>query len=403
VAQEPIPLERARRIALGAQGFATERPTGRIDRRHLRKVMSTLGLIQLDSVPVIARTQYIVPFSRLGPHEPDLLDKIAYRDDHWIEDWTHQASLVPVTTEPNLRWMKQRVLETKLSKGWSKFVKNKEKYIKSVYDQVLASNGLLASELEDPRPNTGEWWNSRSEGANALSWLFRIGEVGIRREGNFTKRFHVTEDIVPAEILNQPDPPVEDAQRDLVAQSAVALGIGTIGDITDYFQIPMREVTERVQELVEEGVLVERSVEGWAKPAYLPSDVSVPRSIKANTLLSPFDPVVWTRPRASRLFDFEYRIEIYVPKPQRKYGYYVLPWLLGDRLVGRFDLKTDRAASVLRVLGAYVDDGENPAELSDRAAKALSDLAQHVGADDVVVQDAGVFGPQLARDLASRP
>lgn len=396
----PIPLERARRIALGAQGLSGPRPSGRIDRRHLRKAMASLKLIQLDSVPVIARSQHLVLFSRIGPHRPKLLDEIAYRDDEWIEAWTHQASLVPVQTEPDLRWMKQRAFEGKTWRSWSGFVKAEHRYIESVYEEVAESGPLLAAELSDPRPRDGEWWGSRSLGSVSLDWLFRSGRVGIRREGNFTKRFDVAKNIVSTEIRSRPTPHVDDAQRHLVALSAQALGIGTVGDIADYFQIPVREVSERVSELVEQGDLVERNVEGWPKRAYLPNGVRAPRTIKANTLLSPFDPVVWNRPRASRLFGFDYRIEIYVPKPKRRYGYYVLPWLLGDRLVGRFDLKTDRKSSLLRVLGAFLEDGENPSQLAPSAAVALRELAQHVRADDVVVDNPGVFGTMLEQSLS---
>lgn len=377
-----LSISQARRIALAAQGFADPSPTGRVDRRHLRRVMGRLNLLQLDSVPVVVRSQYLPPFSRLGCYDPALLDRIAYRADEWFEAWAHEASLLPVSDEPLLRWQKRRSEQGQTWKGLVELSRREPEYVADVLAQV-AERPLAAGELADPRRRDGEWWGSRSLGSMALDWLFRIGAVGIRRRGNFVKEFDLLERIVPPDVLAQPTPTVEEAQRELLVRSAAALGVGTTGDLVDYYRLPLREGRSRVRELVEAGRLELVEIEGWREPAYLHPDARLPRSIEAITVLSPFDPLVWNRPRATRLWDFEYRIEIYVPSSKRVYGYYVLPVLAGEALVGRLDLKTDRAAGVLRVLAAFAEPDVDRAELAESLRSHLHDLARFVGVEDV--------------------
>ena len=274
-------------------------------------------------------------------------------------------------------------------------------YVEAVYQQVAERGPLAAAELDDPRPRSGEWWNGRSIGTVTLDWLFFTGRVGVRRFGNFQKRFDVIERIVPAEILRRPTPSVPDAHRELIALAATSLGVGTGSDLADYWRIPIRSVRPRIDELVEDGRLVPVTVEGWDQPAYLDPAARRPRSFKTAALLSPFDPVVWHRERAERLFGFDYRIEIYVPAPQRRYGYYVLPFLLNNDLVGRVDLKTDRSAGVLRVRGAFAEDDVAPGEVAGPMAAELEDLARLVGVDAVAVdEDArGDLTPELRYHL----
>ncbi len=379
-------LTAARRVALGAQGFADPLPRGRVDRRHLRRVMDRLGLIQLDSVPVVIRTQYLPAFSRLGAYEPELMDRIAYDHGEWFETWAHVASLVPVESEPLLRWEKHEALE-KGNRHLREVLHDHDDYVEAVYQQVAERGPLAAAELDDPRPRSGEWWNGRSIGTVTLDWLFFTGRVGIRRYGNFEKRFDIIERIVPSEILSRPTPPVPDAHRELVALAAGSLGVGTASDLADYWRIPIRSVRPRIDELVEDGRLTEVAVQGWDEPAYLDPAARRPRSFKRAALLSPFDPVVWHRGRAERLFGFDYRIEIYVPAPQRRYGYYVLPFLLDNDLVGRVDLKTDRSAGVLRVRGAFAEEDVGLGEVAGPMATELEDLARLVGVDEVGVDE----------------
>ncbi len=373
-----LSLREARRVALCAQGFADPVPAGRVDRRHLRRVMRRLQLLQLDSVPVVIRTQYLPPFSRLGCYEASLLDRVAYRDDEWFEAWAHEASLLPVGDEPLLRWQKRRAEQGHTWENLAALARRDPDYVAEVLAQVT-ERPLAAGELLDPRRRSGQWWGSRSLGAIALDWLYRIGKVGIRRRANFIKEFDLLERIVPADVLAQPTPPAEDAQRALLLRSAAASGVGTASDLIDYYRLPVREGRARLSELVEAGDLAVVEVEGWAEPAYLHTEAKLPSSVDSLTVLSPFDPVVWNRARAERLWGFDYRIEIYVPASKRVYGYYVLPVLDGEELVARLDLKTDRAAGVLLVLGAFAEPGVDKAGLAERLWLHLVDLARFVG------------------------
>ena len=342
--------------------------------------MRRLQLLQLDSVPVVIRTQYMPGFSRLGPYESDLLDRIAYRDDEWFEAWCHEASLLPVEDEPLLRWSKDRARNGETWQGLARLAREEPGYVQEVLDQVR-DGPLAAGELADPRPREGQWWGDRSLGSLALDWLFRIGEVGVRRKPGFAKEFDLLERIVPANIRGQAAPSEQDAHRELLMRAAASLGVAALPELVDYHRLPKRPAKERVSELVAGGQLIEVEVEGWVRQAYLHPGAVEPRSVDACTLLSPFDPVVWYRERGERLFDFEYRIEIYTPKDKRRYGYYVLPFLLGDDVVGRVDLKTDREQGVLRVLGAFSEEGTERDVVSEGLRRALDDLAVFVGVD----------------------
>ena len=394
-----LSVSQARRMALAAQGFADLRPAGRVDRRHLRRVMGRVKLLQLDSVPVVIRTQYLPPFSRLGGYDASLVDRIAYRDDEWFEAWAHEASLLPVDDEPRLRWQKRRAEQGETWSNLVELARRESGYVAEVLAQVR-ERPLTAGELADPRRRSGEWWGARSLGSIALDWLFRIGAVGIRRRGNFTKEFDLLERIVPAEVLARPTPSVEEAQRELLVRSGEALGVGTAADLIDYYRLPVREGRARLREVVEAGRLAVVEVEGWSEPAYLHPEARLPRSVEGVTVLSPFDPIVWNRARAARLWGFDYRIEIYVPASRRVYGYYVLPVLWGERLVARLDLKTDRAAGALRVLGAYAEPEVDHGPLAERLRPHLHDLAHFVGAHDVTYSPRGNLMPTLRSDKA---
>ncbi|MEM9519727.1 MAG: crosslink repair DNA glycosylase YcaQ family protein [Actinomycetota bacterium] len=375
-----LSASQARRIALAAQGFRDARPNGRVDRRHLRRAMGRLGLLQLDSVPVVMRTQYMPLFARLGPYDPDLLDRVAYRDDEWFETWCHEASLMPTVDEPLMRWHKTRCSAGQTWGGLVRFAEEHASYVDDVLAQVR-ERPRAPGELDDPRPNDGDWWGSRSDGSTALDWLFRIGDVGIRRRPGFVKEFDLMERIVPDDIRAKPTPTEEDAHRTLLLRAAASLGVAAVPDLVDYHRLPKKPAKLRAEELIEDGALERVDVEGWNRPAYLHPDAVLPRSIDACTLLSPFDPVVWYRERGERLFNFDYRIEIYTPAAKRVYGYYVLPFLLGDDIVGRLDGKTDRSAGVFRVFGAFAEPGVDIGPTAGRLADALDELATFVGVD----------------------
>ncbi len=384
----------ARRIALRAQGFGVTQPATRIDRRHLRRTMSHQNLLQLDSVPAVCRPQNLVLFSRLGYHDIGLLDQVAYQDDEWFEAWAHEASLMPTSTEPFLRWQKARSQDGATWGGLVRLAQEEPAYVAEVLAQV-AERPLQANQLSDVRPQSGEWWGSRSLGQLALDWLFRIGKVGIRRRGGFNKEFDLLERIVPAETMAVATPTEDDAIKELLRRSARAHGVATAHELADYYRLPIRDARRLVEELAEDGALIRASVQGFSKPAFLSPDVTRAKSITTATLLSPFDPVVWHRDRASALFDFDYRIEIYVPAAKRKYGYYVLPLLVDDQIVGRIDAKTDRAANTFRVLGAWAENGVKIEDVADRIRPALQEFARFVGVDQLEIVDRGDLAPAL--------
>ncbi len=359
--------------------------------------MARMQLVQLDSVPVVARTQYLTFHARLGPHDPGLLDRVAYGDDEWFETWAHEASLVPVVDEPLYRWSKARAEAGGTWRGLVRLAREEPAYVEEVYAQV-AERPLTAGELTDPRPRRGEWWGNRSLGSLALDWLFRIGRVGIRRRPGFVKEFDLIERIVPAGVRARPTPSEADAHRELLDRAAAALGVATVQDLADYHRLPRREVPARVAELVEEGRLLPAEVEGWERPAYLHVDAARRRRPRTRALLSPFDPVVWNRERLRRVFGFDYRIEIYTPAARRRYGYYVLPFLYGDTLAARVDLKTDRTAGVLQVRGAWCEPGVEPGPVAAALAAELDGLATFVGVAGWAVTDGrGDLSGELSR------
>ena len=416
---ESLSLAEARRVALAAQGFAAPRPRGRVDRRHLRKVMARLQLLQLDSVPVVIRTQYLPLFSRLGPYRAELLDELAYRPSsppastrrseasdapptsEWFEAWSHEASLLPVEMEPWLRWSKQRAREGATWRHLHRYAGEEPSYVASVLAELEERGPLAAGELSEPRPNRGQGWGNRSGGAMALDWLFRIGEVGVRRRPGFVKEFDLLRRIVPEEIRRRATPHVDEALDELLLRSARAHGVASADCLVDYFRLPVRPAKARLASLVEDGRLLECRIEGWRTAGYLDPKARCPRSLDASALLSPFDPVVWHRKRIDALFDFDYKIEIYTPAGRRRWGYYVLPFLMGDRLVGRFDLKTDREAGRLEVRAAHVEPDASPGGVAAGAALELHALARMVGVDGVRCGRRGNLARALSRELAA--
>ncbi len=385
-----LSISQARRIALGAQGFDRPRPT-KVDRRHLRRVMDTLGVLQLDTIPIIARPQHLVPYSRLGPYDLKLFARVAYTDDEWFESWAHEAALIPMDLEPLFRWRQEDMSD---AGHWSA-LDDAPGYVEQVLADLADRGPLCAGELQDPgqKERSDHAWGGRSAGRLALGRLFAIGKAGSRRIGNFERQFDVIERIVPPETLAASTPTRQDAQRELLRRSAQSLGVGTADDIADYYRIRNPQARPRIAELVESGDLIEVEVEGWQKPAYRAAGSKLPRTLKASALLSPFDPVVWYRDRAERLFDFRYRIEIYVPEAKREFGYYVLPYLLGEELVGRVDVKAERKHRVLRVKGAWHQDSgllsASVGEIASNLSTELRALAEFQQLDDVVVEANG--------------
>src|SRR5262245_18553356 len=385
----------ARRIALAAQGFADPRPAGRVGRRHGRRLFDRVGVVQIDSVNVLVRSQELPVFARLGTHPRDLLPSML---DHreLFEYWGHMASLIPIEHQPLFRWQMERAARgERIWDGVARLARDRPGYIESVLGQVKERGPLRASELSDPGPRRREPWWSWEDGKRALEYLFWSGQVSARRLGNFERAYDLTERILPGWVLALPTPAEQDARRELLALAARALGVATLSDLCDYYRLNIPKSKVALAELVEDGRLGPVEVDGWGRQAYLDPAARRPRRIEARALLSPFDSLVWYRDRTERLFGFRYRIEIYTPAPKRTYGYYVLPFLLGTDLVARVDLKSDRRASALLVQAAWREPGVPEGEVAADLASELRGLATWLGLERIVVADRGDLSKQL--------
>lgn len=397
----------ARRIALAAQGFADRRPAGTVTARHLRRAIGQIGLLQLDSVNVFSRTHYMPLYSRLGPYPRATLDRMTAHTDgpvrrELFEYWAHEASLVPLALQPHLRWRMARA-DRDAWGGVRRIAQEHPQLVADVLALVAEQGPVRAADTgaERAQRRAGEMWNWHA-GKVALEWLFWSGQVTAARRINFERRYDLPERVLPPELLAQPTPPVAESQRQLVRVAARAYGVATEPDLGDYFRLPRAESKLRVAELVAAGELEPVTVEGWEAPAYLWPEARRPRRVSARALLSPFDSLVWFRPRTERIFGFRYRIEIYTPAARRIHGYYVLPFLLGDALVARVDLKSDRQAGLLRVQGAYAEAGvTDPADVAAELAAELQTVAAWLGLEHgVAVGDRGDLAPALAAAVA---
>jgi len=391
----------ARRIAISAQGLDAPR-RGALTRASLLRIVDRLGVLQIDAVNVLARAHYVPLFSRRGPYDTKCLDRAAYgRDQALFEYWGHQASLLPVSLHPLFRFRMERAASLQqIYGGLAKFVRERRSYVESVYAEVAERGPLRAGELASSTPRQGGWWGW-SDGKRALEWLFWAGRVTTKARKNFERVYDLTERVLPAEVTSAKTPSVEDAQRELVKLSARALGIATDDDLADYFRLRLGEVRPRIAELVDARVLVPVRIEGIAKPAYLHADAKVPRAASGRAILSPFDPLVWHRARTHRLFDFHYRIEIYTPEHLRNHGYYVLPFLDGEVLAARVDLKASREASTLLVQAVHLEPGADSKKTAESLAAELGDVASWLGLERISVTRKGSLAAALKRALVT--
>jgi uncharacterized protein len=387
-----------RRIALAAQGFA-DRPTAP-DSRALARVVGRTRMFQIDSVNVLTRAHYMPLFSRLGPYDPALLERAFGRAPRRLfEYWAHEAALIPVDTHPLLRFRMARAHDH----AWGRMrslARDKPEVVRWVHREVSEQGPLTAREIEHDVPRTTDHWGwNWSEAKVALEWLFWSGEVtSARRNGSFERVYDLPERVLPRRVLETPTPTPAEAHRRLVAMAALSHGVATAQCLRDYFRLGVDETRNAIDQLVEAGELLPVMIDGWRRPAYLHRDARLPRRITTRALLSPFDPLVWERARTRALFDFDYRIEIYVPAAKRVHGYYVLPFLLDDRLVARVDLKADRSAGVLRVHGAFAEPGAPPRTASELATE-LRRMAGWLRLDDIVVAERGDLAVRLALEV----
>ncbi|WP_369259210.1 winged helix-turn-helix domain-containing protein [Geodermatophilus amargosae] len=395
-----LPAALARRIALAAQGFADPRPAGVVDSRQLRRMTDRLAVVQIDSVNVVSRSHYLPAFSRLGAYRRSVLDDFTARRHELFEFWAHEASFLPVRLHPYLRWRMAAAEE----QAWGSMVRIQRErpgYVAEVLDRVREAGPVRASELGEARPDRpGSMWNWHA-GKVALEWLFYTGVLTARaRTTSFERVYDLTERVLPAAVVQTPTPEPADAVRELVRTAARALGVATERDLRDYFRLRPAQARQAIAELADAGQLLPVEVAGWGAPAWLDPAARRPRWIRARALLSPFDSLVWERPRVERLFGFRYRLEIYTPAAQRVHGYYVLPFLLGDRLVARVDLKADRQAGVLRVQAAHAEDGVDRAEVRAALAAELRLMAGWLELDAVAVAERGDLAADLPAALA---
>ena len=382
---ERLSLAQARRVALAAQGFADARPTGRVDRRHLRRALDRMGVIQIDSVNVLVRSQELPLFARLGPHPRSLIPD-ATAAGELFEYWVHEACHVPTDHHHLHRW--QMASDHKWSRYWT-LHHRRPGFIDEVLARIEADGPIAAGDLSERVGKKGQWWDW-DDGKVALEHLFWNGAVSAtRRPNDFARVYDLTERVIPPHVLARPAPAETDARKELLMLAARHHGVGTLEDLADYHRQKNQTCRSLVHELVEDGRLQKVQVEGWKRPAYLHPEARLPRRITACALLSPFDPVCWNRDRAERLFGFHYRIEIYTPAPKRTYGYYVLPILWNDTLAGRLDMKADRAAGVLRVQGAFAELGVPVGAVADDVARELSAMAGWLGLERVEVAERG--------------
>ncbi len=415
-----LSLAQARRIAISAQRLARPLPPpqgtppqgtppqatpGTVNRGHLTRLVKDIGLLQIDSVNVLARAHLMPVFSRLGPYPVSVLEGAAWparsADRLLVEAWAHEASLIPVGTEPLLRWRQQWYAR----RPWSRLDAVRQTHpgfldtvLAVIADQGPLSAGEIERALEAPGRGTSGWWEW-SVTKIACEYLFASGAIGVAHRRGFERRYDLIDRVLPAAVRAVPTPAEPDAVRELTALAARSHGVGTVKDLADYYRLPVAGTAAALAELMEDGAVIPVRVEGSTVPWYLHGSATIPRSVGGAALLAPFDPLVWERARTERLFGFHYRIEIYTPAHRRQFGYYVFPLLVGDQLVGRFDLKADRARSTLIVQASWVEDGSDPDLTADAAAVELTRMAGWLDLSEVEIAARGT----LFQALATRP
>lgn len=344
---------------------------------------------------VLVPAHYLIPFSRVGAYDRKLLDEVVYRSGQFAEVMAHEASIVPIEHWPLVRQACASL--DRRSRAFSQYMATRTAYAERVLDAVRARGPMSSDDAPDAgEPDPRDRWGWGLNVAKiSLDLHYLQGRLAIvDRRADYSRVYDLVERVIPAEHYGR-SVSGEEAQRELILLAARSLGIGTVADIADYYRLPVRVAKRWLAELVAEGAMYEARVEGWRDIAFLHPQAE-PEAIDARALLSPFDPVVWFRPRAERLFGFDYRIEIYLPKEKRRWGYYVLPFLLGDRLVARVDLKADRAAKKLLVMAAYVERGAKPASVAEALAVELGAVARWLGLEAAI--EVGARG-SLSRPL----
>ena len=384
---DTLSIADARALALAAQGFDTPRPANKATQRHVNSLISRLGVIQIDSVNVLVRSQELPLFSRLGNHDRNAIPK-ATESQKIFEYWGHEAAHLPVEIHPLFRWkMEAARLGKARHWGLTSFYDDNKAFVKRMLKHVEINGPTTARELSTRTEKRGAdkktWWDW-DESKTALEYLFLTGQLMSRGRGTDFARIYDTPDrVLPMNILIASTPNEHDARKQLLVHSAIAQGVATATDLADYYRQKPAAVKPLITELLEEGELREVAVDGWAEKAFVNRSAKLPKQLHATALLSPFDSLVWCRPRNERLFDFHYRIEIYTPKEKRKFGYYVLPFMMNGQMVGRVDLKADRANSKLLVHSVHTEKGVKRSTINDALNNELRAMALWLGLDKV--------------------
>ena len=372
---DSLSIADARALALAAQGFDTARPKTKATQRHVDALISRLGVIQIDSVNVLVRSQELPLFSRLGNHNRNAIPK-ATEQQKLFEYWGHEAAHLPVEIHPLFRW-KMEAARLGKAKHWglTSFYDDNKAFVKRMLKHVEKNGPTTSRELSTRTEKKGTWWDW-DEAKVALEYLFLTGQLMSRGRGtDFARIYDTPERVLPEDVLNAPTPSEHDARKQLLVRSAIAQGVATASDLADYYRQKPATVKPLIAELVEEGELRTVTVDGWTEKAFIHRAAKLPKQLHATALLSPFDSLVWCRPRNERLFDFHYRIEIYTPKEKRKFGYYVLPFMMNGEMVGRVDLKADRANSKLLVHSVHTEKGVKRSTINDALNNELRTMA----------------------------
>ena len=382
---DSLSIADARRIALAAQGFDTARPKTKATQRQVDALITRLGVIQIDSVNVLVRSQELPLFARLGNHDRNAIPK-ATEAQKLFEYWGHEAAHLPVDLHPLFRWKMNAARTGKVTHwGLTSFYEENKAFVKRTLKHVTTNGPTTARELSTRTEKKGTWWDW-DDAKVALEYLFLTGQLMSRGRGSdFARIYDTPERVLPQRVLDAPTPSERDARKQLLVRSAIAQGVATASDLADYYRQKPVVVKPLIAELVEEGELRTVAVDGWTEKAFVYRDAKLPKQLHATALLSPFDSLVWCRPRNERLFNFHYRIEIYTPKEKRKFGYYVLPFMMNGEMVGRVDLKADRTANTLLVHSVHTEKNVKRASINDALNSELRAMASWLQLDRVQI------------------
>lgn len=402
-----ITAAQARRTAIAAQGLHRRRSAAPPNRGSFAKFVDRVGVLQIDSVNVLARAHYLPAFSRLGAYPTEYLDQLAWpkkaKGRSLLESWAHVAALVEIDLEPVLRYRQQA-----MAQRWrpEELIQAHPGLLERIVEVIAAEGPISAGGIENilgaPGKGRPGWWEW-SATKRLAEYLFHSGVIAEAGRRSFERQYDLSEQVVPHDIAVRPTPEPEEARRVLVQRAVRHHGIGTAGDLADYYRLKIGDTQRALGDLIDAGSVIPVAVRGWKERAYLDAGAAMPRKVDGRALLCPFDPLIWHRPRTERIFGVHYRIEIYVPEPQRTYGYYVFPLLVGDQIVGRFDLKADRAAGALLVQASWLEVGADAAATAEAAASELAEMARWLGLDRIEVRDRGDLAPRVAAEIRTQP